>query len=315
MSPHFRPFLRQMRRDVQASRGRYAWILFATIVLLLVFELVPKMPWPHWLYLTSALAMVMCCLDFNLMVWRVYQKRGDLRPVRLTLGLVSMFITLIAVGRIAGFASLFFEALLTLASLVNLLAGLVALVLVLMARSVEDYALTMPKLADLQAAHQELNETHHQLDVREQHALEGMTIMADDTIIEANPAAYRILGYDAASNELLGLRAHQLLHEDDNALGYAALKQTHSAPYVVRVICKDGTLKHVQTTGTTIPRNNTVVRVTNFRDVSLERRYLQLIDIQNREAPTYNASLVQDLATLREYFQEPASDNAISHVQ
>ncbi len=302
----FKRLLRAIWQDIRLQRGRYVWMLFVAFTALLCCELLPQqlMPWHRWLYVISTLALLICTTDLNMLLWRVYQNRDDLRPVRGAILLISLFLTLLTVGRVLGFASAFVSVLNEVASVFNLLSTLVAVGLVLLARSVEEYAVGLPSLSDLSAAHSELREAQVQLSIRETNAHEGMTIMADDVILEANAAAYRLFGYDQAKQELIGMRAPQLLHEDDTLRA-----SSHTETSVVRVLTKTGAIKTVDVIGTPMERRGTLIRVCNFKDITFEREYLTLLgnELTNATDPTLASMKV--LAEMQAWFSTQGSEN------
>ncbi|GGG60453.1 hypothetical protein GCM10011378_40560 [Hymenobacter glacieicola] len=168
----------------------------------------------------------------------------------------------------------------------------------------------LPRLADLQAATEELVEARALLQLRENLSLEGMFISADATILEANAAAYKILQYDQSKHELIGMRAVQLLHDDDYHIAYQHLLRNDTSPYVIRALTKTGAVVYLQVVGSNFCRqNNDVVRVTSFRDVSLERHYLQ----QLTPLPDINDKLTQELAELRSYFMGSSHSSFLPH--
>lgn len=305
-----------------ARHRHYPYLGGVALVLLLLFELVPHrlMPGYRWLFLVSMLATVCCCIDLNLMLWRVYQRRGDLHPLRATLGLVSGFFTLLTLSRVLYFASFFFEALLVTVSVATLASGLLAAALVLKARTAENFVLGLPSVADLSVANHDLNGVLRQLHLREANAFEAMFISSGDVIQEANPAAYRLLGYSEAAHELIGMRAHQLLHEDDIPTMYKQLQRTKAGPYTVRIVTKQGEIRHVQVVGVTFERQpGDPLRMTNFHDVTNERRYLRLVeDIQAQDPPgtpaALNDQLLREINALRaayfpNHFPAPSLDS------
>lgn len=276
MAPKINVFLSRLARH-----HHYPYLAAAGLVLVLLFELVPRvlMPGYRWLFLVSVLATVFCCIDLNLMLWRVYHRRGDFKPLRVTLALVSGFVTLLTISRVLGFASFFCEALLATVSVANLASGLLAAALVLKARTAECFVLDLPSVTDLTVANRELSGVLGQLHLREATAFEAMFISSGDVIQEANPAAYRLLGYCEATHELIGMRAHQLLHADDTPIVYKQLQRPTAGPYTVRALTKQGQTRYVQVMGSTFERQpGDPLRLTNFRDVTTERHYLRLVE-------------------------------------
>ncbi|WP_188559685.1 PAS domain-containing protein [Hymenobacter glacieicola] len=266
--------------------------------------------WHEWGYLIGTLSMAGACLTFNLLLWRIYHRRGDLRPVRTALVLVGILFSLLTVGRMLHITTLFTGMWSPVGSLISLVTGLLALVAVVLAFSAEQYAMQLPRLADLQAATEELVEARALLQLRENLSLEGMFISADATILEANAAAYKILQYDQSKHELIGMRAVQLLHDDDYHIAYQHLLRNDTSPYVIRALTKTGAVVYLQVVGSNFCRqNNDVVRVTSFRDVSLERHYLQ----QLTPLPDINDKLTQELAELRSYFMGSSHSSFLPH--
>jgi PAS domain-containing protein len=249
----------------------------------LLFELFPH---PHqslqmWLYLVSTLATVLASVDLVLLMRRLYVNRGDLAPLQWPLLLIGAFAVLMCVSRMLRFAAFFLVTLYVSETIITLLSSGVLLISVLAARSAESYLLRLPKLADLKAANDEARDATALLRLRESMAMEAMVISADNTILEANSWAYRVLEYDQSKHELLGMRSHQLIHEDDHRTVYQNIQRNYREPYIVRALTKTGGIKHIQVIGSDFVRTSTAsptpdrVRVTNFRDVTVERLYLR----------------------------------------
>ena len=302
---------------LRSSPGLHPSLTFGGWTILLLFELAPHqyMPWHHWGTLAGTLCMVVACLAFNLMLWRVYRRRGDLQPLRLVLGLLGVLFFLVTLGRVVNLVSFFTKSLLPVEGIIGMVSGLLALLAVLLALSAESYVLRLPSVGDLQSVNEQLMDTRALLALRETMAMEAMLISAEATIIEANPCAYQILEYDADQHELIGLRATQLVHDDDYPIVYQHLLHNHSQPYVVRAITKTGLIKHIQVMGTNFTRaGGDLVRVTNFRDVTIERKFAQQLEQRDPLDPTER--LIQELAELRAYFNAPpvASSHAARHL-
>lgn len=301
------------------NRSYYPWLLFGVLVPFLLFELVPAsvMPWHRWLYLVGTLSTVLACLDLLLQIHHVYSLRGDLVPLRWPLSLVASFVILLCLGRVLHFVSFFAGSFYAVEAGLVLLSGAVAVVAVWKAHKVQPYVLELPSLGDMKRAADETADAKALLRLREDMAFDAMVISADATIIEANRWAYRILEYDFDKQELVGMRAIQIIHEDDHPTVYRNLHINCVKPYIVRAVTKNGAVRYIQVRGADFTRRvgdvTDTVRVTNFRDVTLERRYLR--ELEGRKGVQDDAELDRmsaDLADLRAYFYPAATRYASS---
>ena len=310
----FKAYARLKMKETMQLRGRYPWLLLCTCILpFLLFELVPHnyQTLQMALYLAGVVGTMLGCVDLLMLMRRVYVHRGDMRPLRWPMILIGSFALFICLGRMVRFMSFFLSSLYVSETIITLFSAGILIVCVLAARSAETYLLRLPKLADLKAANDEAHDATAMLHLREKLALEAMITTADNTILEANQWAYRMLEYDETKHELIGLRTHQLIHEDDHLLVYRNMQRNYPEPYVVRALTKNGGIRHILMRGASYTRtlyadlNADLIHLSTFKDITIERQYLQEIEKRRMIPPEEKADLITtQLADLRSYFTD-----------
>ena len=294
------------------SRHPYPFLGISALLMALLFEFAPYkyLTLTNTGFLVGAITFSLCCFDFNVLLVQWYRKRDDLKEIRWLLIMMGAFIFLLALGRVLGFVSLFYDAARPATALAQLASGAVAVLLVLLTRAGQQFMLNLPRLSELREATNIASDTKKMLAFREEHALEAMMTSRDMTVIWANEWAHTLFGYDFKKLEMIGLRSDQLVHSDDHHIAYQAVLNDVKTPYFMRIVRKDGAIRFIQTIGEWIDLNSNSdesgkpdrLRLTNFRDVTMERRYLSEIAPSNS-----NDYLVHEMNQLRSYFDLPAN--------
>ena len=119
---------------------------------------------------------------------------------------------------------------------------------------------------------------------------EAIVITDNDTIVDANEGAVKLLGYEAS--ELIGRGVLELIDPEALPLATERIRTNSEEPYESAALRKDGTVVPIAVRGKPFPYHGRTVRVTLMRDLSEERNVqeaLRVSEQQLREAQKMEA--------------------------
>lgn len=107
---------------------------------------------------------------------------------------------------------------------------------------------------------------------------EGILVLDKGTILDVNPAALAMLGYELS--ELLGVNALQYIEKENRNQAVHHLRQESTATIEVQLLRKDGLLLMVELLGKKYFHKGRWVKVVAFRDITTRKKYEKEIQWQ-----------------------------------
>jgi PAS domain S-box-containing protein len=128
----------------------------------------------------------------------------------------------------------------------------------------------MRDISERRRAEQALRESEERFRRLSEATLEGIVIHDGERILDANPQAAAMVGYELS--ELIGMDAWRFLAPDYHDLVRQQLRSEYGESYEVRGLRKDGTTFPMEVCGKTVSYEGRQVRVGVMRDISERKR-------------------------------------------
>lgn len=106
-------------------------------------------------------------------------------------------------------------------------------------------------------------------------AFEGIVIHDGKSLIDANPAFLKMLGYDL--DELKKVKSIEIIVPEDGELVRKNIENRHEQPYEIAMLRKDGSRIIVEICGRSMEYQGRMVRVAAVRDISERKKYEQAL--------------------------------------
>jgi len=124
-------------------------------------------------------------------------------------------------------------------------------------------------ITDRRRAEEALRESETRFRRFSEIALEGIAMLENGKIFDANPRFAEMFGYELP--EIIGKTAHELTAPESRAIVDRHISMSDEAPYEAMVLHKDGTAFPVEIFARMVPYQGRIVRVSVLRDIT-ERR-------------------------------------------
>jgi PAS domain S-box-containing protein len=129
------------------------------------------------------------------------------------------------------------------------------------------------------AAAEALRESENRFRALHEASFGGIAIHDMGKIVETNAGLSRITGYPY--EELIGMNGLNLIHPDDQPMVLEKIKSQAEEPYDARGVRKDGSVYFLEIKGKAVPYRGSILRVTEFRDITERQQVAEKIKEQN----------------------------------
>lgn len=126
-------------------------------------------------------------------------------------------------------------------------------------------------IVEVRAQRDELRQSEERLRTLAEAAFEGIVLIDNGKIIEANSTAAQMYGYASAS-DMIGERVVELVSPGHRQLVQQRIEDRYEEPYEAKGLRKDGTSFPVEVHGKMLTYQGRQVRVTAIRDLSERRK-------------------------------------------
>jgi len=150
---------------------------------------------------------------------------------------------------------------------------------------------------------QELQESEERFKVLHNVSFGGITIHDKGIILDCNQGLSEITGY--STDELIGMNGLMLISEKSRDMVMSNILSGHEGPYEAFGIRKNGEEYPIRLDARNIPYKGTNVRVTEFRDISEQKRAEEALLQAKTQAETANQAKSEFLANMSHEIRTP----------
>ena len=159
----------------------------------------------------------------------------------------------------------------------------------------------MSDISNKKQAERALMESENRFRTLQEASFGGICLHDHGKILDANKGLSDITGY--SYEELLAMNGYSLISADTLSIVKENVAINYEKPYDVIGIRKNGTRYNLEVQGRMIPHGSKMIRVTEFRDVTLRRQAEQQILVQNSKLTAIADDLKNKNQQLEEFTQ------------